>query len=62
MGLEHAGKTGKWTLPVVTPTGSCQGKGQLLCDKGSKEKAGWTTGTSAREKDVSGGGAGAERA
>lgn len=49
MEQEHAGKTGKQTLPNGQPI-------RQVAGKGTKEKAGWTTRTSAREKDVLGGG------
>lgn len=47
MEQEYSGKTGKQTLPNGQPI-------RQVAGKGTKEKAEWTTRTSAREKDVSG--------
>lgn len=51
--LKPSGKTAKRTVPNGQPTGRHQGKGRLLWDKGGSR---WTTGTSARAKDLGGGG------
>lgn len=53
---------GKLALPNGQANRQVPRKRQLLWNKGSKEKAEWTTGTASSEKGVWGGGRGTERA
>lgn len=53
---------GKLALPNGQANRQVPRKRQLLWNKGSKEKAEWTTGTASSEKGVWGRGRGTERA